>query len=44
VSQAEVTPLPSLETMFDDVYEKLPWHLVEQRAELLAGPRPSTGR
>ena len=44
VAQAEVTPPPSLETMFDDVYEKLPWHLVEQRAELLAGPRPATGR
>jgi hypothetical protein len=29
--------------MFDDVYEKAPWHLVEQRAELLTGPRPSGG-
>jgi 2-oxoisovalerate dehydrogenase E1 component alpha subunit len=25
--------------MFDDVYERPPWHLVEQRNELLAGPR-----
>ena len=44
VAQAEVTALPALETMFDDVYERLPWHLVEQRAELLAGPRPLTTR
>jgi len=39
VAQAESVPLPPLESMFDDVYEKLPWHLVEQRAQLLAGPR-----
>ncbi len=32
-------PLPSLESMFDDVYAKVPWHLAEQRAELVAGPR-----
>ena len=44
VTQAEATIAPALETMFDDVYERLPWHLVEQRAELLAGPRPSTAR
>jgi hypothetical protein len=28
--------------MFDDVYEKAPWHLSEQRAELLRGPRAPT--
>jgi pyruvate dehydrogenase E1 component alpha subunit len=39
VAQAESTPLPALETMFDDVYEKPPWHLAEQRQELLRGPR-----
>lgn len=44
VAQAEQTALPALETMFDDVYEKLPWHLVEQRAELLAGPRSANAR
>jgi pyruvate dehydrogenase E1 component alpha subunit len=44
VAQAEATIAPALETMFDDVYERLPWHLVEQRAELLAGPRPPTAR
>lgn len=39
VSLAESADPPPLESMFDDVYEKPPWHLVEQRAELLAGPR-----
>ena len=40
VAIAEKTPLPALETMFEDVYAKVPWHLAEQRAELVAGPRP----
>jgi pyruvate dehydrogenase E1 component alpha subunit len=40
VAVAERTPPPSLETMFEDVYAEPPWHLVEQRAELLSGPRP----
>jgi len=40
VAMAEKAPPPALETMFDDVYAKVPWHLAEQRAELLAGPRP----
>jgi pyruvate dehydrogenase E1 component alpha subunit len=44
VAKAEATPPPALETMFDDVYEKIPWHLAEQRAELLAGPRTPGGR
>ncbi len=39
VAIAERTPAPPLESMFDDVYEKPPWHLAEQRAELLGGPR-----
>jgi pyruvate dehydrogenase E1 component alpha subunit len=42
VAVAERTPPPPLETMFEDVYEEPPWHLVEQRAELLTGPRPRT--
>jgi 2-oxoisovalerate dehydrogenase E1 component alpha subunit len=43
VATAERTPPPSLESIFDDVYAEPPWHLVEQRAQLLAGPRaPST--
>jgi 2-oxoisovalerate dehydrogenase E1 component alpha subunit len=43
VTAAESASAPPLESMFDDVYEKLPWHLVEQRAELLAGPRAPSG-
>jgi 2-oxoisovalerate dehydrogenase E1 component alpha subunit len=43
VAKAERTPPPRLESLFDDVYEKPPWHLNEQRAELLRGTRaPST--
>lgn len=39
VNAAEQTEPPSLASMFEDVYEKMPWHLQEQRDELLAGPR-----
>jgi 2-oxoisovalerate dehydrogenase E1 component alpha subunit len=39
VENAEHAPAPALETMFDDVFEKPSWNLVEQRAQLLAGPR-----
>jgi len=39
VAVAEKTPPPPLESMFEDVYARVPWHLAEQRAELLAGPR-----
>ena len=39
VAVAEKTPPPALETMFDDVYGEVPWHLREQREELLKGPR-----
>jgi pyruvate dehydrogenase E1 component alpha subunit len=42
VAIAEKTPPPALETMFDDVYAKVPWHLAEQRAELVAGLRASS--
>ena len=42
VAVAERTPPPPLESMFEDVYEQQPWHLAEQRAELLTGPRPRT--
>ncbi|HEX6765676.1 MAG TPA: pyruvate dehydrogenase (acetyl-transferring) E1 component subunit alpha [Polyangiaceae bacterium] len=42
VAGAERTPPPRLETMFDDVYESVPWHLAEQRAELLRGTRAPT--
>lgn len=39
VGIAEKTPSPPLESMFEDVYARVPWHLAEQRAELVAGPR-----
>jgi pyruvate dehydrogenase E1 component alpha subunit len=39
VDLAEKTPPPPLESMFDDVYARPPWHLTEQRDELLRGPR-----
>jgi 2-oxoisovalerate dehydrogenase E1 component alpha subunit len=39
VSIAERTPPPPLESMFEDVYESPPWHLVEQTQQLLSGPR-----
>lgn len=42
VGIAEKTPPPALETMFEDVYARPPWHLVDQRTELLTGPRQPT--
>jgi pyruvate dehydrogenase E1 component alpha subunit len=39
VATAEKIPAPALETMFEDVFADPPWHLQEQRAALLAGPR-----
>ena len=39
VAQAENAGPPLLESMFEDVYEKMPWHLREQRDELLRGER-----
>ncbi len=39
IAAAEATPPPALETLFDDVFADKPWHLREQEAELLAGPR-----
>lgn len=39
VEIAETTPKPRLETMFEDVYERPTWNLLEQRAALLAGRR-----
>jgi pyruvate dehydrogenase E1 component alpha subunit/2-oxoisovalerate dehydrogenase E1 component alpha subunit len=39
---AAVEPLgpPARETIFDDVYAELPWHLAEQREQLLRTPPP----
>jgi pyruvate dehydrogenase E1 component alpha subunit/2-oxoisovalerate dehydrogenase E1 component alpha subunit len=39
ITRAETRPPPAVRTLFDDVYAKLPWHLVEQRDHLLAGER-----
>ena len=36
---AEKTDAPSLDSMFDDVFADLPWHLREQKEELVKGPR-----
>jgi pyruvate dehydrogenase E1 component alpha subunit len=36
---ADALPAPPVDTIFDDVYETLPWHLAEQRAYLLAQAR-----
>jgi TPP-dependent pyruvate/acetoin dehydrogenase alpha subunit len=41
VEVAEKTPKPKLETMFEDVYQRLPWHLAEERDAVVAGPRPT---
>jgi 2-oxoisovalerate dehydrogenase E1 component alpha subunit len=40
---AERVGPPALTTLFDDVFAELPPHLVEERAELLAGPRAKPG-
>jgi len=38
VNEVESLPPPARETLFDDVYEAPPWHLAEQRDELLRTP------
>lgn len=39
IEVAEKKPGPPLDTLFDEVFAERPWHLEEQRAQLLAGPR-----
>jgi 2-oxoisovalerate dehydrogenase E1 component alpha subunit len=39
VDAAEHVPPPPLDSMFEDVFERPSWHLLEERAQLLAGPR-----
>ena len=39
VEVAEHSPRPGLDTMLQDVYERPTWALLEQRAQLLSGPR-----
>jgi 2-oxoisovalerate dehydrogenase E1 component alpha subunit len=36
LEEAARAPMPSVSSMFDDVYAEVPWHLREQRAEVLA--------
>jgi pyruvate dehydrogenase E1 component alpha subunit/2-oxoisovalerate dehydrogenase E1 component alpha subunit len=38
VNRVEALPPVPRESLFDDVYADLPWHLREQRDELLARP------
>ena len=39
IDSAEKTSPPALDSMFEDVFAEPPWHLQEQRSELLSGPR-----
>ncbi len=39
IAAAEAKPKPALGTIFDGVFAERPWHLEEQAAELLNGPR-----
>lgn len=39
VKQAETTSAPSLRSMFEDVFQEMPWHLQEQFAQLEKLPR-----
>ncbi len=41
VKVAEAKALPRTETVFEDVYATLPWHLKEQQAEALLHKQPS---
>ena len=46
VTQALAAPAPEPASIFDDVFAEPPWHLVQQRDDLLSGPRyeaPSGG-
>jgi pyruvate dehydrogenase E1 component alpha subunit len=42
VAVSEKTPPPPLDSLFDDVFAELPWHLVEQREALRNGARPKS--
>ncbi|HEU4538378.1 MAG TPA: thiamine pyrophosphate-dependent enzyme, partial [Polyangiaceae bacterium] len=39
IDAAEAAPPPDRASLFDDVYASPPWHLREQREQLLRGPR-----
>lgn len=44
VAEAEVAPPPPLESLFDDVYRDLPWHLQEQRQDFVNHERRNPER
>jgi pyruvate dehydrogenase E1 component alpha subunit len=39
LARADELEPPPIESLFDDVYEELPWHLAEQRSYLMTQPR-----
>ncbi|MBK9034711.1 MAG: thiamine pyrophosphate-dependent dehydrogenase E1 component subunit alpha [Myxococcales bacterium] len=39
LAESDATPPPPVESMFDDVYEDMPWHIREQKAWLMAQAR-----
>ncbi len=39
IEKAEAAPAPSIASMFEEVFEDMPAHLVEQQAECVNGPR-----
>ena len=43
IERAEATPPPSIATMFEEVFEHMPEHLVEQQRECVQGPRAKKG-
>jgi len=44
IAVAEAAPEPGIETLFDDVYAKLPWNLQEQKAECIASLQAEKAR
>jgi len=38
ITEVEKHGPPPRETLFDDVHAEMPWHLREQKDELMAGP------
>jgi pyruvate dehydrogenase E1 component alpha subunit len=39
ITKAESTPRPAIDSLFEDVFAELPWHLLEQRELLRKTPR-----
>ncbi len=39
IATAEKAPAPTVDTLFEDVYHTMPWHLAEQRAACERAPR-----